>query len=65
MKDEANAAGFYEHTLMGRRYPRIEIVTIQDVVEQNKRLEIPMSLEVLKKAQAALQPLADQQALDF
>ncbi len=53
MKDEANAAGYYEHTLMGRSYPRIQIVTIQEVVEQNKRLEIPMSLEVLKKVQTA------------
>ncbi len=57
MREEANAAGFYEHTLMSRNYPRIQIVTIQEIVEQNKRLEIPMSLEVLKKAQTASQSL--------
>jgi DNA modification methylase len=52
MKDEANAADIYEHKLMGRSYQRIQIVTIAEIVEENKRLEIPMSLEVLKKAQA-------------
>jgi hypothetical protein len=55
MKDEALAAGLYEHTLMGRSYPRILIITIAEIVEQNKRLDIPMSLEVLKKAQVASQ----------
>lgn len=52
MKTEAGEAGVYEHQMMGRNYPRIQIVTIEEVVEQHKRLEIPMSLEVLKKAQA-------------
>jgi len=52
MKDEANAAGIYEHKLMSRSYPRIQIVTIADVVEQHKRLDIPMSFEVIKKAQS-------------
>jgi DNA modification methylase len=49
---EANAAGVYQHDLMNRSYPRIQIITIAEIVEQHKRLDIPMSLEVLKKAQA-------------
>ncbi len=53
MKTEATEAGFYEHKLMSRNYPHIEIVTIAEVVEQHKRLDIPMSLEVLKEASAA------------
>lgn len=52
MKDEAIAAGMYKHELMSRSYPRILIVTIDEIVEQHKRLDIPMSLEVLKKAQS-------------
>ncbi len=52
MKDEASAAGFYEHKLMGRSYPHIQTVTIAEIVEQNKRMDIPMSLEVLKSAKA-------------
>lgn len=51
MIDEANSAGVYNHALMGRNYPHIQIVTIEDIVEQHKRLDIPMGLEVLKKAQ--------------
>jgi len=53
MKTEANAAGRYEHTLMGRSYDRIGIVTIREIVEDGKRLEIPMSLEVLAAARRA------------
>jgi site-specific DNA-methyltransferase (adenine-specific) len=52
MREEASAAGFYTHELMNRSYPRIQIVTIEEIVEQHKRLDIPISLEVLKKAQA-------------
>lgn len=51
MEQEANAVGYYEHPLMSRNYPRIQLVTINDLVEHHKRLDIPMSLEVLKKAQ--------------
>lgn len=54
MKDEAMAAGLYNHTLMNRSYSRIQIVTIEEIVEQHKRLDIPLSHEVLKKAQAAV-----------
>ena len=51
MRKEANASGTYDHELMGRSYPRIQIVTIQEILEQHKRLEIPMTLDVLKLAQ--------------
>lgn len=51
MKSEASSAGIYKHDLMNRTYPRIQIVTIAEVLEQQKRLDIPMSLEVLKTAQ--------------
>ncbi|HEX5230469.1 MAG TPA: DNA methyltransferase [Bryobacteraceae bacterium] len=51
MVQEANAAGQYYHEEMGKSYDRISIVTIREIVEGHKRLEIPMSLEVLKAAQ--------------
>ena len=60
MKTEANKAGVFKHELMGHNYPRIQIVTIEDMIEQHKRLDIPMSLEVLKKAQAVSSPAAEQ-----
>ncbi len=52
MQGEAKAVGLYSHALMQRCYDKIQIVTIQEVIEADKRLEIPMSLEVLRKAQA-------------
>ena len=43
----------YKREAMGRTYDRISIVTIKEIVEEGKRLEIPMSLEVLASAQRA------------
>ncbi|MEO7019493.1 MAG: DNA methyltransferase [Ktedonobacteraceae bacterium] len=54
MKSEASAAGIYTHELMNRSYPRLQIVTIAELIEQHKRLDIPMSLEVLKKVQTVM-----------
>lgn len=51
MAAEAKGAGLYHHDLMGRNYDAIQIVTIQDMIENGKLLDIPMSLEVLKAAQ--------------
>ena len=51
MKSEASAAGIYEHPPLGYSYPCIQIVTIAEIVEQHKRLDVPMNLEVLQKAQ--------------
>ncbi len=50
MKSEAKGAGQYRHVDMGRSYDTISIVTVREIVEQGKRLEIPMSLEVLAAA---------------
>jgi DNA modification methylase len=51
MVHEAKSAGQYRHEDMGRAYDRITIVLVKEIVEDGKRLEIPMSLEVLKAAQ--------------
>lgn len=51
MVREAKAAGQYTHEQMGRSYDRIGIVTVKEIVEDRKRLDIPMSLEVLGAAQ--------------
>jgi len=53
MLNEAKAAGQYRHETMGRSYDQIEIVTVREIVEGGKRLEIPMSLEVLAVAKRA------------
>lgn len=36
---------------MGRDYDRISIVSAIDIIEEDARLEIPMSVEVLKAAE--------------
>jgi hypothetical protein len=51
MTAEAKAAGQYRHEDMGRRYDKFSIATVQEIIEQGKRLEIPMSLEVLAAAE--------------
>jgi DNA modification methylase len=51
MRAEAKSAGTYYHPLMQRNYDKIQIVTIKEIIEDEKRLDLPMSLEVLKAAQ--------------
>ena len=53
MRNEAKGAGQYRHEEMGRSYDRISIVTVKEIVEDGKRLAIPMSLEVLAAAKRA------------
>jgi len=50
MIDEAHKAGRYKHETMGHSYDKISIVTVKEIVENEKRLEIPMSLEVVAAA---------------
>ena len=50
MVSEAKAAGQYQHEVMGRNYDKIDIVTIQEVLN-GKRLDIPMSREVVATAE--------------
>ena len=53
MRQDAKAAGQYHHEMMGRSYDRIQIVTVQQILEEHKRLDLPMNVEVLRKAQSA------------
>ncbi len=50
MINEAKGAGLYHHDLMDRNYDAIQIVTVKDMLENGKVLDIPMSHEVLKEA---------------
>jgi hypothetical protein len=50
MIDEAKKAGHYKHPIMGHSFDTISIVTVNEIVEDEKRLEIPMSLEVVAAA---------------
>jgi hypothetical protein len=51
MTADAKAAGQFKHEEMGKSYDRISIVTVKEIVEGGERLDIPMSIEVLKAAE--------------
>lgn len=55
MKEDAANASIYHHPLMNRDYNSIQIVTIKDIVEEHKRLEMPLSHEVLKSAKSKVE----------
>jgi hypothetical protein len=48
MREKATAAGTYRHPWSRTEYPKIQIVTIQEILD-GKRLDIPLSVDVLKK----------------
>lgn len=48
MRLEAKTAGPYIHPMTGRSFNKIQIVTVRDILEQGKRIELPLNLEVLR-----------------
>ncbi len=52
MIEEAKAAGLYRQEGTGQNHDRIQLVTIKEILEQDKRLDVPESLEILKVAEA-------------
>ena len=52
MRDEVFAAGVYHHTLLNREVCRVQIVSIQDLLD-GRRIDLPLSLDVLKTAPVA------------
>jgi site-specific DNA-methyltransferase (adenine-specific) len=51
MLQDAKDAGDYFHQLFNRHYPRIQIVSIEEIVMDKKRIELPL-IDVLKKAES-------------
>jgi len=62
MKLEAVAAGHYESPLMGRKYPRIQILTIADILN-GIRVELPLRPNVFAQAEREREQEGDQGAL--
>jgi site-specific DNA-methyltransferase (adenine-specific) len=52
MIEEAKTKGTYTNKLTGATYDTIQIVTIQDIIENGKRMTLPTALDVVKKAQS-------------
>ena len=51
MNQEAKEAGIYQSRFMNKPTDKIRIVTIQEMIEEQKYLDIRLSLEVLKSAE--------------
>ena len=52
MKEEIVGAGKYDHPLMGKAYDRLQIVTVQEILD-GKRLELPLAREDIVKMAVA------------
>jgi DNA modification methylase len=50
MREKAKSAGSYTHELTGRTCDRIRIVTVKDMLENKKTLDLPQSVEALISA---------------
>jgi hypothetical protein len=48
MVEEAKEKGVYEHPLMGRNYDRIRIVTVREMIEEDARMDLPLTFDAVK-----------------
>ncbi len=55
MIKEAKEAGIYQSQYMSAPSDKIRIVTVQEIIEEQKRLDIRLSLEVLKSAEKQME----------
>ena len=62
MTTEARMAGAYRHP-WGQEYDKIQIVTIREIIEDKRRLNLPMAHEVLKSAERKGKLTAEQPEL--
>jgi site-specific DNA-methyltransferase (adenine-specific) len=60
MRREAAAAGMYQHAFADERYPRLQILTIKELVEEGARPQIPLPFGTFKQAAREKLRLADQ-----
>ena len=60
MTQEALVAGFYRHTFTGQDYPRIQILTIADLLE-GKQVDMPRAFGTFKQAPRQYQSASGQQ----
>ena len=51
MMKTAKEAGIYKSRYMSQPVDKIQIITVQEIIEEKKRLDIRLSLEVLKSAE--------------
>ena len=65
MLKTAKSAGFYQSKYMSHSCDKIQIVTIKEIIEEQQRLNIRLSYEVLKSAEKQKEVRVNQIELDF
>lgn len=55
MVQTAKSAGIYQNSYMGQSVDKIQIITIQEILERKKRLEIMLTRDVVKSAQKQIE----------
>jgi DNA modification methylase len=55
MIKEAKEAGIYKSQFMSSPIDKIQIVTVQEIIEEQKRLDVRLTLEVLKSAEKQME----------
>ncbi|MEG3931239.1 DNA methyltransferase [Microcoleus sp. T3_B1] len=61
----AKSAGIYQSRYMSQSSDKIQIVTIKEILEQKKRLDVRLSLEVVKSAEKQMEVKGKQLELDI
>jgi site-specific DNA-methyltransferase (adenine-specific) len=64
MKKEAVSAGFYTSTIYGQKYPRLQILCIEDLLKGDK-VKMPPTANTFKKAERVKKVQGEQTAIDF
>ncbi|MFM6322118.1 MAG: DNA methyltransferase [Microcystis panniformis] len=65
MLQTAKSAGIYRSRYMSQSVDKIEIVTVQEILEQKKRLDVILTFEVLKAAEKQRETQGQQMSLDI
>ena len=65
MLKTAKEAGFYENKYMTQSCDKVQIVTVQDMIENQARLNVRLSYEVLKSAEKQTEVRVSQKELDI
>ena len=61
MQLEATTAGVYQSALSGRDYPRIQIITIRELLEEHRRPDLPLLvLPAYQQAERVAKKAAEQ-----
>ncbi len=59
MRAEATAAGFCRSEQWGRDYPRLQLLTVDDLLAGRARLEMPPTAQTFKEARREKGPGAE------